>query len=82
MGASGKADPTRICIADICDTSEDSLARRVRQLLKKKGIYKNVKCVFSIEKETTNGLLELDVHKKENSDEYAALPNFRSRYQI
>lgn len=38
MGAGGKADPSRIQISDISDTSEDPLAASVRRRLRAKGI--------------------------------------------
>jgi tRNA A37 threonylcarbamoyladenosine dehydratase len=49
MGAAAKLDPTRIKVADISETHKCRMARSVRKLLKKKGIERNVKVVFSTE---------------------------------
>ncbi len=49
MGAAAKLDPTRIRVADISETQKCRMARSVRKLLKKKGIEKGVKVVFSTE---------------------------------
>ncbi len=49
MGAAAKLDPTRIRVADISETHKCRMARIVRKLLKKDGIEKGVKVVFSTE---------------------------------
>lgn len=49
MGAANKLDPTRFQVADISQTSVDPIARVVRQKLRKEGITKGVKVVFSTE---------------------------------
>lgn len=49
MGAANKMDPTRFQVADISKTSMDPIARVVRQKLRKEGIKKGVKVVFSTE---------------------------------
>ncbi|PYI53339.1 tRNA threonylcarbamoyladenosine dehydratase [Paenibacillus flagellatus] len=49
MGAANKMDPTQFRIADISQTSVDPLARVIRQKLRKDGIKKGVKVVFSTE---------------------------------
>jgi len=49
MGAANKMDPTRFKIADISKTHTDPLARVVRTKLRKDGIKKGVKVVFSDE---------------------------------
>ncbi len=49
MGAANKMDPTRFQVADISKTSMDPIARVVRQKLRKLGIKKGVKVVFSTE---------------------------------
>ncbi|MCE5171737.1 tRNA threonylcarbamoyladenosine dehydratase [Paenibacillus profundus] len=49
MGAANKMDPTRFQVADISKTSVDPIARVVRQKLRKEGIKKGVKVVFSTE---------------------------------
>ncbi|POA01767.1 tRNA threonylcarbamoyladenosine dehydratase [Staphylococcus massiliensis CCUG 55927] len=49
MGAANKTDPTRFEIADISKTHSDPMAKIIRQKLKKDGIKKGVKVVFSDE---------------------------------
>jgi tRNA A37 threonylcarbamoyladenosine dehydratase len=49
MGAANKIDPTRFQVADISKTSMDPIARVIRQKLRKLGIKKGVKVVFSTE---------------------------------
>ncbi|WP_028561810.1 tRNA threonylcarbamoyladenosine dehydratase [Paenibacillus pinihumi] len=49
MGAANKMDPSRFQVADISKTSVDPIARVVRQRLRKAGIKKGVKVVFSTE---------------------------------
>lgn len=49
MGAANKMDPTRFRIADISKTHTDPVARVVRTKLRKDGIKKGVKVVFSDE---------------------------------
>ena len=49
MGAAAKLDPARIRVADISETHKCRMARSVRKLLKKQGIEKGVKVVFSTE---------------------------------
>jgi tRNA A37 threonylcarbamoyladenosine dehydratase len=49
MGAANKMDPTRFKVDDISKTSVDPIARVVRQRLRKEGIRKGVKVVFSTE---------------------------------
>ncbi|MEW4370905.1 tRNA threonylcarbamoyladenosine dehydratase [Paenibacillus kandeliae] len=49
MGAANKIDPTRFQVADISKTHMDPIARVVRTKLRKDGIRKGVKVVFSTE---------------------------------
>jgi tRNA A37 threonylcarbamoyladenosine dehydratase len=49
MGAAAKLDPTRIRVADISETHKCRMARIVRKLLKRDGIEKGIKVVFSTE---------------------------------
>jgi tRNA A37 threonylcarbamoyladenosine dehydratase len=49
MGAANKTDPTQFRIADISKTSMDPMARVIRTKLRKEGIKKGVKVVFSTE---------------------------------
>ena len=50
MGAANKMDPTRFQVADISKTTMDPIARVIRTRLRKEGIKKGVKVVFSTEK--------------------------------
>ncbi|MCM3630135.1 tRNA threonylcarbamoyladenosine dehydratase [Paenibacillus glycanilyticus] len=50
MGAANKMDPTKFTVADISKTHMDPIARVVRTKLRKAGIKKGVKVVFSSEK--------------------------------
>lgn len=49
MGAGGKFDPTRICVADISETTNCSLARILRKRLHKLGIRDGFTAVYSSE---------------------------------
>ncbi len=49
MGAAAKLDPTKIRVADISETHKCRMARVVRKLLKRDGIERGVKVVFSTE---------------------------------
>ncbi len=49
MGAASKVDPSLIRVADIADTHKCRLAKIIRKLLKKRGIERGVKVVFSTE---------------------------------
>jgi tRNA threonylcarbamoyladenosine dehydratase len=49
MGAAAKLDPTRIQVADISETHKCRMARSVRKLLRKQGIERGVRVVFSTE---------------------------------
>jgi tRNA A37 threonylcarbamoyladenosine dehydratase len=49
MGAAAKVDPTKIQVADISATRTCRMARSVRKLLKRQGIARGVKVVFSTE---------------------------------
>ncbi|NLZ52208.1 MAG: tRNA threonylcarbamoyladenosine dehydratase [Thermoanaerobacteraceae bacterium] len=49
MGAGNKLDPTKFQVADISETSVCPMARKIRKELRKNGIQKGVKVVFSNE---------------------------------
>lgn len=49
MGAGSKLDATKVRIADLFESKGCPLARSVRQRLRKLGIEKNVRCVYSDE---------------------------------
>lgn len=58
MGAGRRIDPTQITITDIGRTHGCGLARAMRQRLRRAGIYKGVKVVFSTERPKAPGPLE------------------------
>jgi tRNA A37 threonylcarbamoyladenosine dehydratase len=49
MGAALRSDPTQIRIADLMDTKNCPLARRLRQRLRRTGVERGISCVFSTE---------------------------------
>ena len=49
MGAAMKLDPTLVRVGDIADTSKCRMARSVRKLLRKEGVERGVKVVYSLE---------------------------------
>jgi tRNA threonylcarbamoyladenosine dehydratase len=49
MGAANKTDPTRFRVADISQTHTDPIAKVIRTRLRKEGIKKGIKVVFSDE---------------------------------
>lgn len=66
MGAGGRTDPTKIRYADISETVHDGLAREVRHRLRRIGISKGLKVVFSTEQPRKSALLmtsEIDFKK-------------------
>jgi tRNA A37 threonylcarbamoyladenosine dehydratase len=60
MGAGGKTDPSKVKVADISKTRDDFLARVIRKRLRKHGIQKGVKCVFSTELQQADSLQMTD----------------------
>ena len=60
MGAGGKMDPSKVKVTDISKTRDDFLARVIRKRLRKQGIQKGVKCVFSTELQDANALQMTD----------------------
>lgn len=66
MGAANKMDPTRFQVADISKTHTDPLAKVIRTRLRKEGIYKGVKVVFSDESPI---VIREDVRKTVGNDE-------------
>jgi len=55
MGAAGKLDPARICVADIADSQGCRLARKLRKLLRREGIASGVRVVYSDEPFAAHG---------------------------
>ncbi|KNE63491.1 hypothetical protein AMAG_08613 [Allomyces macrogynus ATCC 38327] len=77
MGSGAKADPSRVHVADIAETSEDPLARAVRGKLRRVGIDRGVTVVYSTERATPGlGLIKPDADAA--LDEFAPLPTFRA----
>jgi tRNA threonylcarbamoyladenosine dehydratase len=60
LGAGGKVDPTRIEITDISETYQCNLARYVRKLLHKLGVYEGVKVIFSPEAADQSRIIETE----------------------
>lgn len=60
MGAGAKLDPTRLQVVDISKTYNCPFAQQIRKLLKKSGIYKGVKVVFSPEEYIKESLMLTD----------------------
>jgi tRNA A37 threonylcarbamoyladenosine dehydratase len=60
MGAGAKLDPTRLEVVDISKTYNCPFAQQIRKNLKKHGIYKGVKVVFSAELPIKESLMLTD----------------------
>lgn len=60
MGAGGRTDPMKVRYADISETVHDGLAREVRHRLRRVGISKGLKVVFSTEQPRKASLVLTD----------------------
>lgn len=60
MGAGGKVDPTLLQVCDISKSYNCPFAQQVRKQLKKEGIYKGIKVVFSPEQNDKDSLIMTD----------------------
>lgn len=60
MGAGGKIDPSKVMVRDISKTHNCFLAKQVRKRLKKEGINKGFRCVFSNEIQNEESLKMTD----------------------
>jgi tRNA A37 threonylcarbamoyladenosine dehydratase len=60
MGAGGRMDPTLLKVVDISKTFNCNFAQQVRKNLKKEGIYKGIKAVFSSEEQMKESLMLTD----------------------
>lgn len=60
MGAGGKLDPTLLKVADISKTIICPFAQQVRKNLKKEGVYKGIKAVYSPEAPDKDSLIYTD----------------------
>lgn len=49
MGAGAKLNPTQFTLADLADTHGCPLAKRIRQTLRKEGIHRGIRCIYSTE---------------------------------
>lgn len=82
-GAATKMDPTRINMADISKTEEDPLMKKIRIVLKKRGILKGIPVIFSAEKPDPRKAKLLPLPENEfskgNVDQLSALKDFRVR---
>ncbi|XP_058766779.1 tRNA threonylcarbamoyladenosine dehydratase 2-like isoform X1 [Vicia villosa] len=80
-GAGARADPTRIRIADLRESTNDPLSRSVRHRLKKEyGIEGGITVVFSLEKPKVKLLpFKAPSGEEENPSDYQVVPGFRVR---
>jgi tRNA A37 threonylcarbamoyladenosine dehydratase len=60
MGAGAKLDPTRLSVVDISKTYNCPFAQQVRKTLRRQGIRKGVKVVFSPEEPIKESLMMTD----------------------
>lgn len=60
MGAGGKLDPTQLRVVDISKTYNCPFAQQIRKMLKKDGITKGIKAVFSPEEADRNSIIMTD----------------------
>ncbi|PKA47187.1 Nicastrin [Apostasia shenzhenica] len=81
MGAGARADPTRIRMADLRESSIDPLSRSVRHRLRKDyGIDGGIPVVFSLEKPKVKLLpFKGASGEEENPSDYQIVPGFRVR---
>ena len=56
MGAGGKTDPSKVLVRDLSKTNNCYLAKQIRKRLKKEGITKGFRCVFSTEIQNEDSL--------------------------
>ena len=67
MGAGGRKDPSAIRLADIADTYHCGLARAVRLRLRKAGITKGLKTVFSTEQADPHAVIAVEGERNKKS---------------
>lgn len=67
MGAGAKSDPSKINIADISKTYNCTLAKTIRKRLRKMGIKKGIKTVFSTELPETSSVLLVEGERNKKS---------------
>ncbi|KAK4743010.1 hypothetical protein SAY87_001011 [Trapa incisa] len=79
-GAGARADPTRIRVADLRESTNDPLSRAVRHRLRKDhGIDGGIPVVFSLEKPKVKLLPFKGPNGEENPSDYQIVPGFRVR---
>lgn len=67
MGAGGKTDPSAIKIADISKTTNCNFASEIKKKLKKRGVTKGVKAVYSEQSISKSSLKHTDSNKYKKS---------------
>lgn len=67
MGAGGRLDPSKVQVTDISKTYQCTLARTVRERLKKDGITKGLRVVFSSEAVRKESVIEVKDEKCKRS---------------
>lgn len=67
MGAGGRTDPSKVILTDLWETTEDGLARAVRQRLKSQGVKRPLKVVASKEAPHRSALIPLEERNKRSS---------------
>lgn len=60
MGAGGKTEPSKVMVRDISKTNNCYLAKQIRKRLRKEGVNKGFKCVFSTELQKEGSLKMTD----------------------
>lgn len=60
MGAGGKIDPTRIQVTDLLDTYQCNFAHYVRKRIRRMGVDRGIKAVFSAEPNDADSLIMTD----------------------
>ncbi|KDP39833.1 hypothetical protein JCGZ_04243 [Jatropha curcas] len=79
-GAGARADPTRIRVADLRESTNDPLSRSVRHRLRKDyGIDSGIPVVFSLEKPKAKLLPFKGPSGEDNPSDYQIVPGFRVR---
>lgn len=67
MGAGGRIDPSKVGYFNLWETTEDGLARAVRQNLKKLGMRRSLMVVASTEAPRRNAVIDLNLQNKRSS---------------
>lgn len=80
MGAGGRIDPSKVGYADLWSTTEDGLARAVRQRLKRMGLRRPLRVVASSEAPRRHSVIDLDLPNKRSS--YGTLATIPSMFGI